>query len=960
MSSSIEAYLANILSAVYGADIREDIYKALKQCSSDVNNPELLGSALKMAIQEKIDDGTISSMTITDGSIGEKKLSSDLQRKLKKSSYIEGVDGSRYYLTVDRSGNLVTNKYYEIPKDGLVADVHIADGEVIEEINNTNISSKCVIDASGEFFNTTSNAEITNGADFSHGITYVVAFNYGVTTNLPCLIQKNGNNLANTTKTYYDKARFEGVQTGMSAWGYQHYSYCLADTKTKRLLFSPDDTVIYVCRISSDASFVGWQNGESYELDNNVVNKFSTDFLPIKGVKMSPSYDSVNGIKRILVYNRALSESEVEAINKTINSGFIYSTLPSYEFLDGIVGLGSPSSFVKSTKEAPEKIQVDSTVGEHTETINGVSRTWKNVPMSVPSVPDSHSFAKSVEWVHITDSVKMGDLFAVEAYPYPYDVRNNSYNVEYSSSDESVLKCFEGVIVPVKEGTAVITAKLSNTSMTCTKTITVLPADPEKTNICEVTFVEYPDLNSNIPSKVAVAIKKAINDVHSAGYDGIKFPANQTYNVTFADYDSDKVWMYVPSDFIIDFNNTKLNIIARSDASSVGINLFVFGKNGNYVDSTATYGLATLCRNSYIKNLTIYGERYFDPSVKYRGSQIARFSAYSEDCGLYNVKAYGTTGWNTDATCSDFDYWYGKDGNPPRSGWGRGRIHYDSISSGKIAEDGTTVNPDPSGAWYCTPNFMELGYDYDDGDALLGNQMHFYKFGKMGISTYGWYGRWYDIFFFDENKNLISASFKQFGQEKYELPEGAVYFKVNVLTYGQNYTSANQGEDWAIFRLYPYHEPTRIKYEKCVFADPEYTAFSMTGGVDLIIKDCFAEQGTHGDWAWAIDFEDGWIAMRHNIIFNTVTSGNLQLPASHHMNVINCVINGQIYQNNDTEDLNIVNSCANKIVLNAKTNNKMNHVFYVTGSFGKASGSAGTNRRTDCTILDKWRFAPFD
>lgn len=42
---------------------------------------------------------------------------------------------------------------------------------------------------------------------------------------------------------------------------------------------------------------------------------------------------------------------------------------------------------------------------------------------------------------------------------------------------------------------------------------------------------------------------------------------------------------------------------------------------------------------------------------------------------------------------------------------------------------------------------------------------------------------------------------------------------------------------------YPYMEEENIVIEKCGFVNPEYTSFSMTGGRDCVIKDCYCEQG---------------------------------------------------------------------------------------------------------------------
>ena len=75
--SKIENYLKQILSAVYGKDVRQSIHDAIAQCYDDVSNPKLSTEALKESIQSRIqellDDGSLANMTIADESITTEK-----------------------------------------------------------------------------------------------------------------------------------------------------------------------------------------------------------------------------------------------------------------------------------------------------------------------------------------------------------------------------------------------------------------------------------------------------------------------------------------------------------------------------------------------------------------------------------------------------------------------------------------------------------------------------------------------------------------------------------------------------------------------------------------------------------------------------------------------------------------------------------------------------------------------
>ena len=84
--SNIATYLKNILSAVYGREVRQSIHDAIEQCYDDVSNPDLNTEAFKTAVQSKIDDGTIAAMTIPDGSITKEKLDPNLELGVKDKS----------------------------------------------------------------------------------------------------------------------------------------------------------------------------------------------------------------------------------------------------------------------------------------------------------------------------------------------------------------------------------------------------------------------------------------------------------------------------------------------------------------------------------------------------------------------------------------------------------------------------------------------------------------------------------------------------------------------------------------------------------------------------------------------------------------------------------------------------------------------------------------------------------
>lgn len=84
MASKIEQFLNKILSNRYGKDVRQAIHDGIKQCYSDVTNPDLNVDAFETAVQNKIDDGSLALLTIPDGSITKEKLDQDTNETIEK------------------------------------------------------------------------------------------------------------------------------------------------------------------------------------------------------------------------------------------------------------------------------------------------------------------------------------------------------------------------------------------------------------------------------------------------------------------------------------------------------------------------------------------------------------------------------------------------------------------------------------------------------------------------------------------------------------------------------------------------------------------------------------------------------------------------------------------------------------------------------------------------------------
>ena len=97
--SSISTLLQQILTAVYGREVRQSIHDAIEQCYSDVGDPILNEAAFNKAVQAKIDDGSIAALTLGEGSIETKfikdkavtleKIADDVIAKINSSDIFE-------------------------------------------------------------------------------------------------------------------------------------------------------------------------------------------------------------------------------------------------------------------------------------------------------------------------------------------------------------------------------------------------------------------------------------------------------------------------------------------------------------------------------------------------------------------------------------------------------------------------------------------------------------------------------------------------------------------------------------------------------------------------------------------------------------------------------------------------------------------------------------------------------
>ena len=1010
--SKISGYLKKILSAVYGKDVRQSIHDAIMQCYDDVSNPTLNTEALEKIIQQKIDDGLMANLTIADGSITaaklaedvilgvvkiddaasmtvdtaiylykgalyyndgakwvkvatedqvnvvqqnlddfkaqppvipekyvkEKNLTDDLVSQIKSSGYITDASGKKYMVYVDNDGNLAYRELKEIPTEGLIADLCVEDGQVYESVQKRVMETYTTdgVHIWGDEERVGSSAGkgvniLPEGADLSE-YSFVIQ------------LDKDHDGFyfaANRASFYAVPNAYNGLTGGVGArmeFGNVTGSEPSVDKKN----FAPlnGDIVIF----SKKA------NNTQLQMRSGVLTTGTRkDYVNLTAAGVYSQKPQPNSrIIRLLFYNRALTEEEMYDIYEALKYKDESWHYPA-KYVQGIAALGCANNIKAQSGKIP--------------VWNDTDVEYTKVDWTEPTVTEATDKFESVFWANPIDSLAVDEIYNIEAFPYPYHVGNDTdqylYNIEYSTSDPGVLECYNGVLIAKKAGTATITAKISNTELSVTKEITVSEAEVKAENLCylpENYSHGLDSLTSKNPDVVMRTINNAILEVKEAGYDGVVFPKMEYHVAPFMEGRN----VIVPSDFIIDFSGADMYCHDSPYCWEKGKN--GAEKAGNYIlfsfGTAANNGGYTPCHNSEVRNLNYYGERYqhtYPDDYYTSGCQFAAFPPSGcSNCHLRNINFQSTTGFHVTTGQSGFMVWQGTGLDGAR----RGCTLPEDYSAGRLADDGVTVQEDPKGMWWCTPEPLKLGYNYSD-DPVEYTDMKYYCVGAMGVATRsGCVGRTYEIFFFDKDKKLIQASGLQVALERYLMPKDAVYFKINLLSYGKpGYESAVDVRH--VVRIWNVGDPYRCSIENCKFLDPECSAVSWCGGYNCLMKDSYAEQGLpvalgNGRYGWSIDYEDGWLEMRHNVMYHSMCSGLIPNPGGYDTAFVDCLISSISFGGSGRESSKMINCVAGSISCDTKTNDVFNTVTYKSNFTHKVSSDVkyATTRIVNC-VQDK-------
>lgn len=893
----------------------------------------------------------LKNYTTPEKSIEEKHLSDDLLSEIKQAGYIVGQDGNKYKITIDENGKIVPNRIYEIDTNGLLCDIQIINGAVVDTTGNVNTSGFAVTDdyfvGDSPLYGAARGTNIINGqslgsrtivllGDFDEAIHVIFGNNdtmYGLR------FGKNSTDYSGGFSTF--SKILLPVQEFMKYGNTKNIPLPLAYTRANiskdPLLMTDLHNVFFVMSVDVENSKYSVVFNEMMpgEFDYNYA-----DYPALTNLRLfNGKTDDIPKIKRLIVYDRALTKDEIIELREKIMLLYYTQWYNSSTFVQGMTGFGSPSAYqVKSSERLPEFINTPIESGEHTITVNGENRTFTNVDPGEPAVEDNMSYVEALYWLNPIESLNVGDKYNIEAMVYPYDITKNSYNVEYVSSDPSVIECYYGVLIAKSSGSATITAKASNTTITCTLDITVSETETVNENYFYPSE-SYIYNGSHLVGGTSVATLKAIigaiDEAAASGYNGVVFPKTTYHIKPF----KSGVQCYIPTDFTVDFNNSYIYVDdndychttdSRPDHSVNPYIMFSFSgfkvtdDEGNQIEDK--YYMS--CKNSVVKNMHYYGERRLMSDLGYTegdyGEQVNAFvfSTGAYKCKIENIDFHDTVGFNISTRMNGFDQWSGTG----LDGAVRGCVRYSDFTSGKLDATGLTVNE--SDEWYHT-DFLKLGYNYSDNPSTY-TDMKYYKVGKMDTATtYGLTTRWYEIYWFDTDKNLIEYRPHQMTLETYLLPKNAVYFKVNARFPDGAPTSSNEGrvDTPHVIRVWPSVDPDRCYISNCKFYNPHASAISMTGGTNFVLSDIFAENGHSPLGVWSIDYEDGWQPMRHNINYRIICTGILVMPGGHNTATLHSVIN-TARSGSETEAVKYINCAINILQPSPKTNDMIANVTY--------------------------------
>jgi len=401
----------------------------------------------------------------------------------------------------------------------------------------------------------------------------------------------------------------------------------------------------------------GWKNRDT--------STPPADFLKLYDMRTSPlfirrDFVAVNAGKstvlvRFSIYNKALSDEEVwqryneikaeepltsvkvypsslqlqlgeTQLLSAVGTPSRYTDLLANEFQSGNSGFATvtPDGMVTGIHGGETQIVVES----HYE--SQVFRNYVDVEVGKssyePPLPTRTIIGISLNWK--TDTLKVGEHFCAMATALPFDVLDDNV-VLWETSDPTVCTVNYGVLYGVAEGTATITAYDVTKTYSASFTVTVQTEEERiipsnKTyNVTLSNFLIKAD--GTDPFNTTSGIQAALNYAAAHDYKKIVFPHGH-YAVT-----PEAGTIYPPTDMVIDFSDSLLQIQPNQLSGSTGYKMIEF-KDVSYTK---------------IVNMKLYGEKEWIANIgDAKESCISVQFDHADNSGLENCTVSKSPGFN--------------------------------------------------------------------------------------------------------------------------------------------------------------------------------------------------------------------------------------------------------------------------------------------------------------------------
>jgi len=563
------------------------------------------------------------------------------------------------------------------------------------------------------------------------------------------------------------------------------------------------------------------------ELTNDEVRNNYTFYRnqeSLEGISVNPSNVQLNPGESQRLSVQGLPNRYTDLLDITFQSGNKgYVTVDEHGILTGITD-GETSVLVTASYQ-------NLTFTEYVSVKVGGQTT---------SPPSSSRVIEGMSINRKTDTIHVGENFVVMATALsselPYDIFHDNI-VLWESSNPNVARVQYGVVEGVSAGTATITAY--DATKTYYKSFEITVIDPTETPLSdvEIYYVNANDfsikLNNTDSTNTTNGIQTALDFAHANGYKKVVFPYG-TYLISPA-----VRTIYPPSDMIIDFNNSILNI-EPSELTSTGYKMFYF----------------TNVKNTKLVRAHLYGER---DSTTIQNSVEGCLSVLIDDCintGLESCTFSKSPGFNV-ITGTLRNRNIGK----TTQSISVSRFNFEP---GNIDENGQIDNSITTN-YYRYNQFMDvsgLGEYY-----LLGYTQGYHGYPYLR-------SRLYSIHFYDQNYGHIESQMFNLQYYNYKKPTNAKYAKI-VIYQEAPPSSGDTDFNGAVAFIRTIGMPRNCYIKNCNFEDNFSTGLAMCGGQGWLIEgNTFANNGGRMPGC-DIDWEDGWEHMVGDILKNNTFNSRL-------------------------------------------------------------------------------------